>query len=89
MIRIRTKIWSDYMIKRASLKDIDPLMYLNHTYIKKFKAFGFTYDSAKEQEFLLFLNGEPKENEYTINSAGEFVPGITEKKTELRKILHL
>lgn len=83
----RKRIWCDYGIARDKITDIDPLIYVNHTYLKKFKAFGFTYDSKKEQEFLLFLNGEPVENEYTINDSGEFCPGITEKNSELRKIL--
>lgn len=80
MSDIRKEIWSDYAIVRDSITDIDPDSYVNHTYLKKFKAFGFTYHSEIEQEYLLFLNGEPVENEYHINPEGEFVPGITEKK---------
>lgn len=87
MVDIRTRIWSDYNINRNLISDIDPELYVNHTYSKKFNAFGFTYDSRKEQEYLLFLDNEPKENEYFINSEGEFVPGITEKNTKLRKVL--
>lgn len=88
MAMIRKQIWKDYGIVRESIDDIDPQMYINHTYAKKFKALGFTYDSKMEQEYLLFLNGEPRENEYTINENGEFVPGITEKKSKLRKLLN-
>ena len=84
MVDIRTRIWSDYSINRNNISNIDPELYVNHTYSKKFKAFGFTYNSRKEQEYLLFLDGEPKENEYFINDEGEFVPGITEKNTKLR-----
>lgn len=87
MSAIRRQIWNDYNIIKGNIRDIDPIMYVNHTYAKKFKSFGFTYDSRLEQEFLLFLDNEPKENEYTINEYGEFVPGITEKKLELRKLL--
>lgn len=87
MIRMRKQIWDDCRIIRKEIKDIDPLMYLNHTYIKKFKAFGFTYNSQKEQEFLLFLENETKENEYTLDRAGNFKPGITEKNCELVKKL--
>ena len=87
MINMRSKIWRDYGVKRDNLCDVDPLTYINHTYIKKFKAFGFTYDSQKEQEYLLFLNGEPRENEYTIDNEGNFVPGITSKSFELKKTL--
>ncbi len=88
MVDIRNKIWSDNNIVRSNLNDIDPLIYVNHTYIKKFKALGFTYDSQKEQEYLLFLNDELKENEYTIDEDGNFVPGITKKSFELKKTLH-
>lgn len=85
MVDMRNQIWGDNNIQKAS---IDPLLYINHTYIKKFKALGFKYDSQKEQEFLLFLNGEPIENEYTIDENGNFVPGITNKNFELKKTLH-
>lgn len=87
MIRIRRQIWHDYSIRKERISDIDPLIYLNHTYLKKFNALGFTYDSKKEQEFLLFLEGESKANEYTIDIEGNFMPGITEKSFELNKIL--
>ena len=87
MIRIRKEIWKDYYIIRDRVSEIDPVKYLNNTYIKKFKAFGFTYDSKKEQEFLLFLENERKENEYTLNRFGELSPGITEKESELGKLL--
>lgn len=86
MENIRKQIWKDYGVSKLT-KDIDPFMYINHTYVKKFKAFGFTYDSEEEQKYLLFLNNELHENEYTINSSGQFVPGITEKKSEMRKLL--
>lgn len=86
MADMRKAIWSDYGITRHSIDDVDPLMYVNHTYMKKFKALGFKYNSKLEQEHLLFLNNEPRENEYTINEQGDFVPGITEKGFELKKL---
>lgn len=51
-------------------------MYLNHLYLKKFKAFGFKYNSEWEAQFLL-----DKENEYCMNENGEFVPGILGERT--------
>ncbi len=86
MTRMRKELWKELGIKRDSLDDIDKLEYLNHTYIKKFKALGFTYDSEKEEKFLLYLNGEPRENEYTLNEEGIFVPGITKKDSKIRKL---
>ncbi len=85
--RLREGIWRDYGIFRSDISDVDQELYLNHTYLKKFKAFGFTYDSAKEQEFLLFLGNESHENEYHLNQDGEFVPGVTEKNKGLEKVL--
>ena len=85
MENIRKSIWSSYNINRSSINEIDPNEYINHTYLKKFKALGFTYDSKKEQEFLLFLENELKENEYTIDDKGDFVPGITEKDSKIIK----
>lgn len=87
MIKIRKQIWKDYNIRRDCISDIDPSIYINHTYLKKFKALGFTYDSKKEQEYILFLENEPKVNEYTIDIDGNLCPGITDKSFELRKIL--
>lgn len=82
---MRKQIWNDYDIKKGSIDIVDPQIYLNHTYAKKYKAFGFTYDSKTEQEYLLFTNGEKKENEYTMDEQGNFVPGITEKSRKLVK----
>ena len=87
MTKMRKQVWCDYNINRYKLSDINPKIYINHTYLKKFNAFGFTYDSKKEEEFLLFLKDEPVENEYTITKDGIFCPGITEKQYKLRKKL--
>ena len=88
MVVTRKQIWNDFNINKKSINEIDPEIYINHTYAKKFKALGFTYDSKKEQEFLLFLGNEKKENEYTIDDNGILKPGITEKNKKLRKILY-
>ena len=85
MENIRKGIWESYNIKRSSINEIDPNEYINHTYLKKFKALGFTYDSEKEQEFLLFLENELKANEYTMDENGNLVPGITEKNSKIIK----
>ena len=82
---MRKQIWNDYDVKKGSIDIVDPQIYLNHTYAKKYKAFGFTYDSKTEQEYLLFTDGEKKENEYTMDEQGNFVPGITEKSRKLVK----
>lgn len=84
MVNLRMSTWNDYGISKDS---VNPIEYINHTYLKKFKAFGFTYDSKSEQEYILYLNGEKKENEYTIDDNGNFVAGITPKNFELNKVL--
>lgn len=86
MIRIREQIWRDYNVSKGKINIVDPQIYLNHTYAKKFKALGFTYNSKSEQEYLLFTNEEKKENEYMLDEEGNFIPGITEKNRKLEKI---
>lgn len=86
MSRIREQIWKDYNVKKGNENVVDPQMYLNHTYAKKFKAMGFTYDSKSEQEYLLFAKEEKKENEYMLDEQGNFIPGITQKNRRLEKI---
>ena len=80
MSQIRSDVWKDNNIVRSSLDDIDVDQYLNHTYIKKYKAFGFQYNSATEEKFLLSLDGNAIENEYHLSNEGIFEPGITTKK---------
>lgn len=71
---MRRELWAEYGITRDRLDDVDKEIYINHLYLKKFKALGFKYDSEQESKFLL-----NKENEYYIDSAGNFVPGILQE----------
>ena len=87
MSLIRKQLWNNFEIKREKISEIDPLLYVNHTYAKKFKALGFTYDSFYEQNYLLF-NSNFKENEYTIDEEGNFQTGITEKNSKLREKIY-
>lgn len=80
MAKIRQEIWKTYGVERTTIENIDPEIYVNHTYLKKFKAFGFKYDSEKESQFLHFSDGKPIENEYYIDENNNFVPGIILKK---------
>lgn len=86
MINLRKNIWQDYNIIK-NIDEINKIEYINHTYLKKYKALGFTYDSAKEFEYILFKNGEAKENEYTLDTNGNLIPGITPKNFQMNKIL--
>lgn len=74
MESMRRELWSEFGIVRNGLDSIDKEIYLNHLYLKKFKAIGFKYNSENESRYLL-----DKENEYYINHEGKFVPGILEE----------
>lgn len=74
MENMRRKLWDELGIRKDSFENINKELYLNHLYLKKFKATGFKYNSELETQFLL-----NKENEYVINQNGEFVPGILQR----------
>lgn len=74
MESMRKELWTELGIVKDKIEDVDKQIYLNHLYLKKFKAFGWKYDSEQESKFLL-----NKENEYCINSNGDFVPGILQE----------
>lgn len=71
---LRKDSWKNLGIKRDSLEDIDRQVYQNHLYMKKYKPFGYRYDSEYESKFLLL-----KENEYINDEYGAFIPGILRK----------
>lgn len=74
MENMRRKLWDELGIRKDSFENINKELYLNHLYLKKFKATGFKYNSELETQFLL-----NKENEYVINQNGDFVPGILQR----------
>lgn len=80
MEQMRKEIWQDNGVDRNSLSDIEPTIYINHTYQKKYKAFGFTYDSLKEEKFLRSNDNSRIENEYCLDENNLLVPGTTYKK---------
>lgn len=80
MEQMRKEIWQDNRVDRNSLSDIEPTIYINHTYQKKYKAFGFTYDSLKEEKFLRSNDNSRIENEYCLDENNLLVPGTTYKK---------
>ncbi len=77
---MRKDLWKKLGINKNSLDDVNKDIYLNHTYNKKFNAFGFTYDSEYESKYLAKDKNGNIENEYTLNDEGEFVPGVTHKR---------
>ncbi len=80
MEEMRKSIWIENNINRTDISFVNPMIYLNHTYFKKYGVFGFTYHSEYESQFLRSNAGDAIENEYCINANNEFVPGITYKK---------
>ena len=83
MENMRKEIWRKLNIKRETLDDVNQEVYLNHTYLKKFKAFGFEFDSEHEFQFLLKNQDGKIEHEYCLTKDGRFVPGITHKDKTL------
>ena len=79
MENMRRQLWSDLKIYRESLDDIDPQLYVNHTWLKKFGTPLFTFDSESENKLLRSNDGTIPENEYFIDSDGIFKPGIIKK----------
>ena len=77
---MRLDLWKKLNIKKTSLNDIDKDVYLNHTYLKKFDALGFEFDSEHEFQYLLKDKNGQYENEFCLDENGNFVPGITHKR---------
>lgn len=80
MEMLRIASWEKNGIKKAGPKSINRELYINHTYLKKYKALGFKYDSEYESRFLYSKDGKPVDNEFHLNENGDFVPGITMQK---------
>lgn len=81
MEKLRKIIWKENNISRQNILSVNKEIYLNHTYLKKFGVFGFEYNSAYESQFLRSNDGKSLiENEFCLNDANEFVPGITYRK---------
>lgn len=73
----RLELWKKLDVKKDYTLLADKQRYVNHTYLKKFDAFGFTYDSESEQKHLFSSINQPVENEYILTSNNEFIPGVT------------
>ena len=77
---MRLELWKKLGINKKSIDEINKEMYLNHTYLKKFDAFGFEFDSDHEFQYLVKDKNGQYENEYHLDENGNFVPGITPKR---------
>ena len=80
MEEMRRALWKEFGIKRDSLSDIDPQLYVNHTGLKVYGGKGqFDYD--REKKCLSVARGEEPEFMYTIDEEGNFVPGELTRDT--------
>lgn len=76
---MRLELWDKLWIDKSSY-DLDKIItYLNHTYLKKFKGFGFRYNALEESKYLFSKKGLPVENEYRLFN-GIFIPGVTSEQ---------
>ncbi len=78
-VEMRKNIWKSLNIKKDSLDDIDPRVYVNHTWMKIYRAGIVEYPYDRELCRVRRRNGEPLENMYCMNENGELVPGKIEK----------
>jgi 1-acyl-sn-glycerol-3-phosphate acyltransferase len=78
MSSMREELLEREGIKKNGFAEDDIKRYINHTFLKKYKAFGFKYNTEWESQFLL-TKGEKIENEYCLNADGDFVPGKIER----------
>lgn len=79
---MRLNLWKKLNINRNSINEINKDVYLNHTYLKKFGALGFEFDSEHEFQYLIKDKNGQYENEYCLDENGNFVPGITHKNNK-------
>lgn len=77
MERMRVALWEELGVDRSGDAEWFAELYLNHTYLKKFGVFGFTYDSESEVQFIYFGPDEPRENEFRRAPGGGLEPGVT------------
>lgn len=83
---MRRKMWKELGTYRDKIEDINPDIYVNHTWLKKFGTPLFNFDSESENKLLYTKKDELVENEYCIDENGIFKPGIIKKKSKVKGI---
>lgn len=81
MVRMRKELWRELGTDRNCIEDVNPYIYINHTWLKKYGSLEIGVDSEREQKVLLSLDGKPVENEYYYDENGNFAPGFVPQKT--------
>ncbi len=82
----RGTILAEKGIIRFSIDDVSPMLYLNHTLLKKRGVLGFSYDSLYEAGLQYRLYRRQIVNEYKISCIGTLVPGVTKPSDEKKFI---
>lgn len=72
---------------REEASDVNPHAYVNHTWLKKFGSFLFSFDAEFENKYLFAKPGETIENEWRIDESGAFGPGTIPKKPRIGKTM--
>ena len=85
MESMRKSIWTQNDIKRDKLEDVNPIIYINHTWLKEYNGLANGYDASVEDRVLYSKDGTIPENEYYLDQYGNFVPGTIPKKCLIRK----
>ena len=85
MEKMRKNIWYENSIKRDTIDDINPIRYINHTWLKEYDGLADGFDAEIEDKVLYSKDGLPVENEYYLDKYGNFVPGTIPKKALIRK----
>ena len=83
---MRKDLWKELGTYREKKEDVNPEIYVNHTWLKKYGTPFLEYDSEGEIDMLYSRDGLPVENEYYIDEYGEFKPGIILKKSKIKGI---
>lgn len=73
---MRRKVRADNGVKRDKLEDVDPEVYVNHTWLKQYGGYHHGFDPENENGFLFSKDGTVPENGYRIDASGRFVPGV-------------
>ena len=81
---MRRQGWEELGIRRNNINDVNPILYVNHTWLKEYGPTGINYDTKRESKYLLSTDGSIVTNEYCIDEYGNFVPGELKRNMKIR-----
>lgn len=77
METMRRNLWNMLDINKTTINNVNKEVYINHTYLKKYGAAFYEYDSEYERKYL--YPHHEAENEFTLDENGILVPGVIKK----------